>query len=71
LVLQQEVQTLFVVLALVSVPWMLLIKPFILRAKHRKAQVRASSNAPTVGDNVGSRMWKSGVEREWGGVPTA
>uniref|UniRef100_G3TJP0 V-type proton ATPase subunit a n=1 Tax=Loxodonta africana TaxID=9785 RepID=G3TJP0_LOXAF len=37
---QQEVQSFFVVMALISVPWMLLIKPFILRANHRKAQVR-------------------------------
>uniref|UniRef100_A0A8C4PMF5 V-type proton ATPase subunit a n=1 Tax=Equus asinus asinus TaxID=83772 RepID=A0A8C4PMF5_EQUAS len=41
LVLQQEVQSFFVIMALISVPWMLLIKPFILRANHRKSQVRA------------------------------
>ncbi|XP_035306963.1 V-type proton ATPase 116 kDa subunit a isoform X2 [Cricetulus griseus] len=35
---QQEVQTFFVIIALASVPWMLLIKPFILRAKHQKSQ---------------------------------
>ncbi|XP_012576165.1 PREDICTED: V-type proton ATPase 116 kDa subunit a isoform 4 [Condylura cristata] len=39
---QQEVQSFFVVMALVSVPWMLLIKPFILRANHRKSQRQAS-----------------------------
>ncbi|XP_003420265.1 V-type proton ATPase 116 kDa subunit a 4 [Loxodonta africana] len=39
---QQEVQSFFVVMALISVPWMLLIKPFILRANHRKAQLQAS-----------------------------
>uniref|UniRef100_A0A8C4LRC1 V-type proton ATPase subunit a n=1 Tax=Equus asinus asinus TaxID=83772 RepID=A0A8C4LRC1_EQUAS len=38
---QQEVQSFFVIMALISVPWMLLIKPFILRANHRKSQVRA------------------------------
>ncbi|KAI4570689.1 hypothetical protein MJT46_006206 [Ovis ammon polii x Ovis aries] len=35
---QQEVQSFFVIMALISVPWMLLIKPFILRANHRKSQ---------------------------------
>ncbi|CAO2603211.1 V-type proton ATPase 116 kDa subunit a 4 [Lemmus lemmus] len=39
---QQEVQTFFVIIALVSVPWMLLIKPFLLRAKHQKSQVSFS-----------------------------
>nr|KAF6319170.1 ATPase H+ transporting V0 subunit a4 [Myotis myotis] len=38
----QEVQSFFVVMALISVPWMLLIKPFILRANHRKSQLQAS-----------------------------
>uniref|UniRef100_A0A8D1SRM6 V-type proton ATPase subunit a n=1 Tax=Sus scrofa TaxID=9823 RepID=A0A8D1SRM6_PIG len=35
---QQEVQSFFVIMALISVPWMLLIKPFILRANHLKSQ---------------------------------
>uniref|UniRef100_A0A8D2IQL5 V-type proton ATPase subunit a n=1 Tax=Varanus komodoensis TaxID=61221 RepID=A0A8D2IQL5_VARKO len=35
---QQEVQTFLVILALISIPWMLLIKPFILRANHQRAQ---------------------------------
>ncbi|KAM8815558.1 V-type proton ATPase 116 kDa subunit a 4 isoform 2-T7 [Rhynchonycteris naso] len=39
---QQEVQSFFVVMALISVPWMLLIKPFILRANHRKSQMQLS-----------------------------
>lgn len=39
---QQEVQSFFVIMALISVPWMLLIKPFILRANHRKSQLQAS-----------------------------
>ncbi|KAM9216938.1 V-type proton ATPase 116 kDa subunit a 4 [Dugong dugon] len=39
---QRVVQSFFVVMALISVPWMLLIKPFILRANHRKAQLQAS-----------------------------
>ncbi|XP_036036914.1 V-type proton ATPase 116 kDa subunit a isoform X1 [Onychomys torridus] len=38
---QQEVQTFFVIIALVSVPWMLLIKPFILRAQHQKSQLQS------------------------------
>ncbi|EGV99041.1 V-type proton ATPase 116 kDa subunit a isoform 4 [Cricetulus griseus] len=40
---QQEVQTFFVIIALASVPWMLLIKPFILRAKHQKSQLQSFS----------------------------
>ncbi|XP_036905007.1 V-type proton ATPase 116 kDa subunit a isoform X2 [Sturnira hondurensis] len=39
---QQEVQSFFVVMALISVPWMLLIKPFVLRANHRRSQLQAS-----------------------------
>ncbi|XP_032954708.1 V-type proton ATPase 116 kDa subunit a 4 isoform X2 [Rhinolophus ferrumequinum] len=39
---QQEVQTFFVIMALISVPWMLLIKPLILRASHRKSQLQGS-----------------------------
>ncbi|XP_056655723.1 V-type proton ATPase 116 kDa subunit a 4 [Monodelphis domestica] len=35
---QQEVQSVLVILALISVPWMLVIKPFILRAQHKKSQ---------------------------------
>ncbi|CAH7471255.1 V-type proton ATPase 116 kDa subunit a 4 [Phodopus roborovskii] len=38
---QQEVQTFLVIVALASVPWMLLIKPFILRAKHQKSQLQS------------------------------
>ncbi|XP_053512585.1 V-type proton ATPase 116 kDa subunit a 4 isoform X5 [Artibeus jamaicensis] len=54
---QQEVQSFFVIMALISVPWMLLIKPFILRANHRKSQLQASKvqeHAPEdiEGDNV-------------------
>ncbi|XP_050003951.1 V-type proton ATPase 116 kDa subunit a 4 [Alexandromys fortis] len=41
LMLQQEVQTFFVIIALISVPWMLLIKPFLLRAKHQKSQLQS------------------------------
>uniref|UniRef100_A0A672UPA6 V-type proton ATPase subunit a n=1 Tax=Strigops habroptila TaxID=2489341 RepID=A0A672UPA6_STRHB len=35
---QKEVQSFLVIFALIAVPWMLLIKPFILRANHQKAQ---------------------------------
>ncbi|KAM6202244.1 V-type proton ATPase 116 kDa subunit a 4 [Rhynchocyon petersi] len=35
---QQEVQSFLVIMALIAVPWMLLIKPFVLRARHRRAQ---------------------------------
>ncbi|XP_036086738.1 V-type proton ATPase 116 kDa subunit a isoform X3 [Rousettus aegyptiacus] len=38
----QEVQSFFVIMALISVPWMLLIKPFILRARHRTSQLQTS-----------------------------
>lgn len=31
-------QSFLVIFALIAVPWMLLIKPFILRANHQKAQ---------------------------------
>ncbi|XP_065253495.1 V-type proton ATPase 116 kDa subunit a 4 isoform X2 [Emys orbicularis] len=35
---QEEVQSFLVIFALIAVPWMLLFKPFILRANHRKAR---------------------------------
>ncbi|OWK06748.1 ATP6V0A4 [Cervus elaphus hippelaphus] len=51
----QEVQSFFVIMALISVPWMLLIKPFILRANHRKSQVSTIHfSSLTVGRNAGS-----------------
>uniref|UniRef100_A0A4W2EM57 V-type proton ATPase subunit a n=1 Tax=Bos indicus x Bos taurus TaxID=30522 RepID=A0A4W2EM57_BOBOX len=55
---QQKVQSFFVIMALISVPWMLLIKPFILRANHRKSQLQASripedTTENTEGDNSG------------------
>ncbi|XP_073400137.1 V-type proton ATPase 116 kDa subunit a 4 [Dendrobates tinctorius] len=44
---QKEVQSFLVIFALIAVPWMLLIKPFILRANHRKQQrMLHSSSAP-------------------------
>nr|XP_020656087.1 V-type proton ATPase 116 kDa subunit a [Pogona vitticeps] len=41
---QQEVQTFLVIFAIIAIPWMLLIKPFILRANHQKAQRRLVSS---------------------------
>ncbi|XP_038609414.1 V-type proton ATPase 116 kDa subunit a isoform X1 [Tachyglossus aculeatus] len=35
---QREVQSFLVIMALISIPWMLLFKPFVLRAHHRKTQ---------------------------------
>ncbi|XP_078529120.1 V-type proton ATPase 116 kDa subunit a 4-like [Lissotriton helveticus] len=35
---QKEVQSFLVIFALIAVPWMLLIKPFVLRANHQKEQ---------------------------------
>ncbi|NP_001107162.1 V-type proton ATPase 116 kDa subunit a [Xenopus tropicalis] len=44
---QKEVQTFLVIFALIAVPWMLLIKPFVLRANHLKAQrMLQSSSGP-------------------------
>ncbi|XP_060550505.1 V-type proton ATPase 116 kDa subunit a 4 [Pantherophis guttatus] len=42
---QQEVQTFLVIFALIAIPWMLLIQPFIIRAKHQKAQNRLASSS--------------------------
>ncbi|XP_043944145.1 V-type proton ATPase 116 kDa subunit a [Protopterus annectens] len=44
---QQEIQSFLVIFALIAVPWMLLIKPFILRARHLKSQRMLQS--PTTG----------------------
>lgn len=44
---QQSVQTVFVIVALICVPWMLLTKPLVLRSRHKRAtSMRASSTAP-------------------------
>lgn len=44
---QKEVQSFLVIFALIAVPWMLLIKPFILRANHLKQQrMLHSSSSP-------------------------
>uniref|UniRef100_G1MI19 V-type proton ATPase subunit a n=1 Tax=Ailuropoda melanoleuca TaxID=9646 RepID=G1MI19_AILME len=49
---QQEVQSFFVIMALISVPWMLLIKPFILRANHRKSLLQASMIQEDAAENI-------------------
>ncbi|XP_020853781.1 V-type proton ATPase 116 kDa subunit a 4 [Phascolarctos cinereus] len=45
---QQEVQSFLVIFALISVPWMLLIKPFILRARHRRSQALITNQDATI-----------------------
>ncbi|GCB67200.1 hypothetical protein scyTo_0012114 [Scyliorhinus torazame] len=35
---QQEIQSFLVIVAIIAVPWMLFLKPFVLRSNHRKAQ---------------------------------
>ncbi|XP_072619044.1 V-type proton ATPase 116 kDa subunit a 4 isoform X2 [Vulpes vulpes] len=57
---QQEVQSFFVVMALISVPWMLLIKPFILRANHRKSLLQASVMQNATEDVEGDNSSPSG-----------
>ncbi|XP_073477576.1 V-type proton ATPase 116 kDa subunit a 4 [Aquarana catesbeiana] len=42
---QKEVQSFLVIFALIAVPWMLLIKPFVLRANHQKAQRQLQSSS--------------------------
>ncbi|XP_075705563.1 V-type proton ATPase 116 kDa subunit a 4-like, partial [Rhinoderma darwinii] len=44
---QKDIQSFLVIFALLAVPWMLLIKPFILRANHQKQQrMLHSSSSP-------------------------
>ncbi|KAL6033177.1 hypothetical protein STEG23_031796 [Scotinomys teguina] len=73
---QQEVQTFFVIVALVSVPWMLLIKPFILRAQHQKSQLQSftiheddidggHSNTSAQKKTTGAHGTKDGHEEEF------
>ncbi|XP_038636928.1 V-type proton ATPase 116 kDa subunit a-like [Scyliorhinus canicula] len=42
---QQEIQSFLVIVAIIAVPWMLFLKPFVLRSNHRKAQ-RALESTP-------------------------
>ncbi|XP_032637830.1 V-type proton ATPase 116 kDa subunit a 4 [Chelonoidis abingdonii] len=46
---QEEVQSFLIIFALIAVPWMLLFKPFILRANHRKA--RRMLQTPAISEN--------------------
>ncbi|XP_050801558.1 V-type proton ATPase 116 kDa subunit a 4 [Gopherus flavomarginatus] len=46
---QEEVQSFLVIFALIAVPWMLLFKPFVLRANHRKA--RRMLQTPAISEN--------------------
>jgi len=43
--LQESVQLVCVLMMVVSIPWMLLIKPFVLRSRHRSAQARQLSTS--------------------------
>ncbi|KFP01738.1 V-type proton ATPase 116 kDa subunit a isoform 4 [Calypte anna] len=49
---QKEVQTFLVIFALIAVPWMLLIKPFILRANHQRAE-RMVRGSPARENDIG------------------
>uniref|UniRef100_H3B8J9 V-type proton ATPase subunit a n=1 Tax=Latimeria chalumnae TaxID=7897 RepID=H3B8J9_LATCH len=46
---RQEIQTFLVIFALITVPWMLMIKPFVLRANHIKSQHVPQSTSPGSG----------------------
>uniref|UniRef100_A0A8C4WD58 V-type proton ATPase subunit a n=1 Tax=Gopherus evgoodei TaxID=1825980 RepID=A0A8C4WD58_9SAUR len=50
---QEEVQSFLVIFALIAVPWMLLFKPFILRANHRKTRRMVSAQASGQEDHSG------------------
>ncbi|NP_001083384.1 ATPase H+ transporting V0 subunit a4 L homeolog [Xenopus laevis] len=70
---QKEVQTFLVIFALIAVPWMLLIKPFILRANHLKAQRMLQSSPEhedhaelTDVENAQANHNKSAVKEEHG-----
>ncbi|XP_008584249.1 PREDICTED: V-type proton ATPase 116 kDa subunit a isoform 4 [Galeopterus variegatus] len=39
-------------MALISVPWMLLIKPFVLRANHRKSQLQLSMSQADAAEDI-------------------
>ncbi|OQR67522.1 V-type proton ATPase 116 kDa subunit a isoform 1-like [Tropilaelaps mercedesae] len=44
---QETVQKVFVIIAVICIPWMLLVKPFMLKHRHSRAtSMRASSTAP-------------------------
>uniref|UniRef100_A0A8C5PZD4 V-type proton ATPase subunit a n=1 Tax=Leptobrachium leishanense TaxID=445787 RepID=A0A8C5PZD4_9ANUR len=69
---QKEVQSFLVIFALIAVPWMLLIKPFILRANHLKSQRRLHSpnghNAEGIDEeSVQGNHTSAAVQEEHGG----
>ncbi|NXU70875.1 VPP4 ATPase, partial [Oreotrochilus melanogaster] len=70
---QKEVQTFLVIFALIAVPWMLLIKPFVLQANHQRAQrmSQAISESPgrenDVGDPETNHSKKASHEHHNGG----
>ncbi|XP_067907145.1 V-type proton ATPase 116 kDa subunit a 4-like isoform X2 [Heterodontus francisci] len=45
---QQEIQSFLVIVALIAVPWMLFLKPFVLRSNHRRAQRTLESTPDTI-----------------------
>ncbi|XP_074123905.1 V-type proton ATPase 116 kDa subunit a 4 [Sminthopsis crassicaudata] len=63
---QQEVQSFLVIFALIAVPWMLLIKPFILRARHRKSQALLTNVAADTGADGSSHSKSAGKENSSG-----
>uniref|UniRef100_A0A8B9ZL87 V-type proton ATPase subunit a n=1 Tax=Anas platyrhynchos TaxID=8839 RepID=A0A8B9ZL87_ANAPL len=63
---QKEVQSFLVIFALIAVPWMLLIKPFILRANHQKAQLETNhSKKASQGDHSGGHGGHEDGEEEF------
>lgn len=43
---QKPLQTALVLIAILCIPWMLLIKPFVLRSQHRRAQRLKATRSP-------------------------
>uniref|UniRef100_A0A8B9TUY5 V-type proton ATPase subunit a n=1 Tax=Anas platyrhynchos TaxID=8839 RepID=A0A8B9TUY5_ANAPL len=62
---QKEVQSFLVIFALIAVPWMLLIKPFILRANHQKHDTNKTLHF--VSERFGLRPTQEtlGVKMKW------
>uniref|UniRef100_A0A8C7E5R3 V-type proton ATPase subunit a n=1 Tax=Naja naja TaxID=35670 RepID=A0A8C7E5R3_NAJNA len=59
---QQEVQTFLVIFALIAIPWMLLIQPFIIRAKHQKAQNRVRKRVSSAKGLLNKQRQKTGAK---------
>ncbi|XP_048404489.2 V-type proton ATPase 116 kDa subunit a 4-like [Stegostoma tigrinum] len=49
---QQEIQSFLVIIAIIAVPWMLFLKPFILRSNHKRAQRMSESVPENVYDSL-------------------